>query len=187
MPGLICLLQKNPHQNFEYLLFYSCWRDGLRMGLKNLLDPNYSIIPELIKTVIENKIVYKYSTIDSSPLDMKDIMYWMIKEYQPIYNNVMDYEDTKRYKNIYVREMLMEDNDIRSLEHNERSGPEEPAIGCRPLPCRRSLSPIHYGRRSICYPIRSRSPTRRAFASMCTAGFRKKGSPCAGSFRLPTA
>ncbi|MDY6967106.1 MAG: hypothetical protein SVR08_00420 [Spirochaetota bacterium] len=113
MPGLICLLQKNPHQNFEYLLFYSCWRDGLRMGLKNLLDPNYSIIPELIKTVIENKIVYKYSTIDSSPLDMKDIMYWMIKEYQPIYNNVMDYEDTKRYKNIYVREMLMEDNDIK--------------------------------------------------------------------------
>ncbi|MDY6934948.1 MAG: hypothetical protein SVZ03_12110 [Spirochaetota bacterium] len=111
LPGIICLLQKIPNGSPKYLIFYSCWRDGLRNGIKNFLNPSLTRFPEIIKNIDEKTLLYKYTIIDSKSQDLKDVMFWLIKEYQPVFNSLVDFEDSKRYKNIYLKEMIIMDTE----------------------------------------------------------------------------
>ncbi len=113
MSGLICMLNKIENKaDPEYLIFYSCWRDGLRKGLKDITDPDRKRFPDIIKCIEEDALLYKYTVIDSKIGDMNDIMYWLIREYAPILNNTVDFCDSKRYKHIYLKEFVMDDKDV---------------------------------------------------------------------------
>ena len=111
IPGLICLLSEISASQIEYLLFYSCWRNGLRKGLREITNPLVSIFPGIIGQVKNNTLLYKYTVIDRSVQDMNDVMYWLIKEYLPVYNNSVDFCDSKRYREIYMKESWMKDGD----------------------------------------------------------------------------
>ena len=56
------------------------------------------------------KLLYKYTIVDSSLQDMQDVMYWLIQNYNPEFNQILDFGDSKRYQNIYVKEMTMRDD-----------------------------------------------------------------------------
>ena len=88
------------------MLFYACWKSGVRNGIRDLLDPGFSQFPELIELSEKKDLKYKYAIVDTHYLDMQDIMYWLIKEYNPILNNLKDFTDSKRYKDIYLMEKL---------------------------------------------------------------------------------
>ena len=110
LPGIICLLYKTPGDSVMPLLFYGCWRDGLRVGLRNTMDLSLSSIPEITKQIDKiKKIAFKYAIVDTTSKDMKDILYWLIKEYHPKYNNFEDFADSKRYKDVYLKETFPRD------------------------------------------------------------------------------
>jgi hypothetical protein len=48
---------------------------------------------------------YRYCVVDTSPQDLRDIMFWLIKEYKPKLNDIKDFADSKRYMNIFVKEI----------------------------------------------------------------------------------
>ncbi len=110
-PGIICLLEKITPNRMDYLIFYNSWRDGCRVSMKKLLDPILINQPLLIKDIDHEKIYYKYTVAEGQIDDIRDIMYWLIKTYKPKHNR-HDIEDSKRYKNIYIRESVMKRNDI---------------------------------------------------------------------------
>ena len=105
MPGIACLFQES-HNIISHLLFYACWKSGVRNGIRDLLDPGFSQFPELIELSEKKDLKYKYAIVDTHYLDMQDIMYWLIKEYNPTLNNLKDFADSKRYKDIFLMEML---------------------------------------------------------------------------------
>lgn len=107
MPGIVCLFTEKSSVQ-KYLLFYGCWKSGLRVGLRNLLDPDLTPFHELIKLSEKQELLFRYTMIDTHPLDVKDIMYWLIKEYLPKYNNSEDFNDSERYKDIYLKELIEE-------------------------------------------------------------------------------
>ncbi|MFH0974464.1 MAG: hypothetical protein V1874_01630 [Spirochaetota bacterium] len=108
--GIVALFQKR-NDIIEYLLFYACWKSGVRSGVRDLLDPTFSQFRELI-TLSENKdLMFNFTVVDTSPQDMQDIMYWLIKEYSPKLNNIKDFLDSERYKNIYLLEKFEGDAD----------------------------------------------------------------------------
>ena len=86
LPGIVCLF-KEKQSVIKNLLLYGCWKSGVRVGLRNLLDPNYTPFPVLIQLSESKDLLFKYAVIDTHPLDMKDIMYWLIKEYQSPFAN----------------------------------------------------------------------------------------------------
>jgi hypothetical protein len=112
LSGIICLIAEKSKTQFEYLLFYSCWRNSLRKGLRDITDPLSPKFPGIIGHVEKKTLLYKYTVIDKSPRDMNDIMYWLIKEYLPEYNNSEDFIDSGRYKDIYMKESSLKDGDI---------------------------------------------------------------------------
>lgn len=112
LPGILGMYEKRPQGEPKCLLFYGCWRDGLRMGLKNFFDPIFSKNKIMAATMLESDILYRYTVIDTNPLDMKDILYWLICEYGPEYNSLAGFDDTKRYANISVREIDMKKDQI---------------------------------------------------------------------------
>jgi hypothetical protein len=91
---------------FNFMLFYACWKSGVRNGSRDLLDPDFSQFPELIKLSEEKKLFFRYSVIDTHSKDMLDIMYWLINEYQPSLNKSGNFLDSQRYKNIYIKELF---------------------------------------------------------------------------------
>ncbi|RPI95547.1 MAG: hypothetical protein EHM32_05550 [Spirochaetales bacterium] len=105
MPGILCLLEAVPRGAMRYLIFYGCWRDGLRMALKNFLDPDFTKFPDINAQLRGRTMQYKYTVVDSSMLDMQDVMFWLIRTYEPEFNALGGFEDSKRYKNISIREM----------------------------------------------------------------------------------
>ncbi len=112
MPGIICLFHKRSDTDFEYLLFYSCWRNGLRIGLKDITDPDLKKFPQILPYVEMKNLYYRYTVIDSGLKDMNDVLYWLIKEYQPEFNNTIDFEDSGRYKDIFMKESAMSEKDV---------------------------------------------------------------------------
>lgn len=116
LAGIVCLFQKK-HDIINYLLFYACWKSGVRNGTRDLLDPNHSQFPELIKLSDNKDLMFKYTVVDTSPSDMQDIMYWLINEYVPLLNNAEDFIDSERYKDIYLLELCEDD------ENNSESFP----------------------------------------------------------------
>lgn len=112
MPGILCFMEKPKRGDPRYLVFYSCWRDGLRMGLKNLFDPDLGRHKKLAAMIARHELLYKYTMIDSSARDMQDVMYWLIRNYTPEYNSLDEFSDSKRYKEIYVKEMELEGDQV---------------------------------------------------------------------------
>ncbi|MBN2041981.1 MAG: hypothetical protein JW864_18240 [Spirochaetes bacterium] len=104
LPGIVDLYQENKGV-ITPLLFYACWKSGIRIGIRNLLDPNFSLFPELIKLSEDKNLLFRYSVIDTHFLDMKDILYWLIREYSPELNNAREFKDSERYKDIYLKEI----------------------------------------------------------------------------------
>jgi hypothetical protein len=103
LPGIACLYQEKGGL-IDYLLFYSCWKNGIRIGLRNILDPDFSEFSELIELSKEKELFFRYAVVDTHFLDVQDILYWLIREYDPLYNNISNFTDSKRYKDIYLKE-----------------------------------------------------------------------------------
>ena len=120
MSGIVCLLKNRPKRDPEYLIFYGCWRDGLRKGLKNLFDPVYSKLPEIRDDIETRDLLYKYTVVDSNPIDMKDIMFRLMRDYKPKYNNYRGFRESGRYENIYIMETTMKKGQYveRFPDHN---------------------------------------------------------------------
>ena len=108
LAGIVCLFQEE-HGINKYLLLYACWKSGVRNGTRDLLDPNFTLFPELIKLSDKKDLMFKYAIVDSHSLDVQDIMYWLIREYEPSLNNSEEFTDSERYKDIYLKEMYEED------------------------------------------------------------------------------
>lgn len=112
MPGILCLMERLAGGAMEYLIFYSCWRDGLRMALKNFLDPDFSKFPEINASIKRRGLFYKYTVIDTNIQDMQDVMFWLIRTYKPEFNALEGFGDSKRYRNISIREMDLGENSV---------------------------------------------------------------------------
>ncbi|MCP4134032.1 MAG: hypothetical protein GY754_23880 [bacterium] len=111
--GLISLHQKIGNK-YETLIFFGCWRDGCRIGLRKIMDPDITQLPHLMRDIIENEmeIYYRYTVIDSSVKDLQDIMFWLIKSCKPRYNDAANFKDSRRYKDIFVKEIELGPNDV---------------------------------------------------------------------------
>lgn len=102
LSGILCLACKIQSQ-FDILIFYACWRDGCRVALKKLMDPLITPYPEILDNLNTDELYYKYTIVDTSSRDMQDLMFWLIKSYEPPLN-IKTFKDSERYKNIYVKE-----------------------------------------------------------------------------------
>jgi hypothetical protein len=111
LAGIVSLhkLEKNSYVD---MIYYGCWRDGCRIGLKKFIDHENSNYKHIINDFDVNNIYFRYTIIDTSPSDLKDILYWLIGTYDPPYNNKETFSDSKRYKNINVRESSMQKGDV---------------------------------------------------------------------------
>jgi hypothetical protein len=103
LPGIIWI-QHKIGKTMETALFYACWRDGLRVGLSKLMDDLVLKHNDLREKLIQYDMFFRYCVVDTSPGDLRDIMFWLIKEYKPTLNDRKDFQDTKIYINIFVKE-----------------------------------------------------------------------------------
>jgi hypothetical protein len=104
LSGILCIYEL-ADKGLEHLIFYSCWRDGCRLGMKKLMDPMRSIVPELPNNVDAGRIFYKYTVVESTISDFLDILYWLIRAYNPRYNDNANFRDSGRYGNIFIEEI----------------------------------------------------------------------------------
>ncbi len=111
MPGIICLMYLKENR-YEYILFYNSWRDGCRMGIKKIMDTFLTDIPAITSALEESVLYYKYTVVEGPIPDFQDILYWLITTYQPRYNNTETFKDSRRYKNIYVKELRMQKGEV---------------------------------------------------------------------------
>jgi len=98
----------------EHLLFYGCWRDGCREGMRKLLsnDPMIQRLPDIIRQIDIDMLYYRYTIVDTTYKDMQDIMYWLISTYRPKFNDKAAFSDSKRYRDIAVKETEMRDDQV---------------------------------------------------------------------------
>lgn len=109
LPGIVFFSRK---ENGRGPLFvYGCWREGLRLGLKYLFDPEFSKVPKIAHELVSDRLYFKYTVVDSDPRDMKDIMSVLISKYSPALNN-SSFGDTGRYSAIHLREVEMKDGEV---------------------------------------------------------------------------
>lgn len=101
LPGIICLMHVD--RKTDFLIFYSCWRDGCRGGLKKFLNSEITAFPEILKSISGKKIYYKYTVVEGNISDMKDIMHQLIAIYKPEFNN-HEFKDSERYRTITLTE-----------------------------------------------------------------------------------
>ncbi len=111
MPGIVCLMYREASR-YNYILFYSCWRDGCRMGIKKLLDPFLTNIPSVTSSIEESELYFKYTVVEGPIPDFNDILYWLINTYQPLYNNTETFKDSRRYRNIHVKELKKKEGEV---------------------------------------------------------------------------
>ncbi|MCU0847052.1 MAG: hypothetical protein MUD12_04120 [Spirochaetes bacterium] len=111
LAGIFCLLGKEGDR-FRYLIFYSCWRDGCRVGLKKFLDQDMSKHIEIVRQLDFNNLYFRFTVIEESLKDMQDIMYWLVQTYSPEFNNAEGIQDSKRYASIYLKETEIEGDSI---------------------------------------------------------------------------
>lgn len=104
LPGIVLLMENVPRNQPRKLLYFSCWRDGLRIGLKNLMDPIFTRHPALSSRLQGRDLYYMYTVVDTTPRDMQDILWWLIQTYKPELNDNENYTDSQRFTNISVRE-----------------------------------------------------------------------------------
>ncbi|MBN2159836.1 MAG: hypothetical protein JW807_10605 [Spirochaetes bacterium] len=111
LPGIISLNYYS-QSRLDYLLFYSCHRDGCRVGFKKFMDPYTTRHPDIIKEMDLTRLYYKYTIVDEGNMqDMQDIMFWLIRTYNPRFNETM-FKDSKRFENIYINEVQRNPEDV---------------------------------------------------------------------------
>jgi len=110
LPGIIGLFQDKTSR-YVPLVYFECWREGLRDGLKNFMlpTPRYKTIRELIDP---EELFFNYTVAEGPQKDLKDVLFWLIKTYKPLYNNSESFSDSGRYKNIHVKEIMRSPSDI---------------------------------------------------------------------------
>jgi len=99
MPGIIGLFQDKTSR-YVPLLYFECWREGLRDGLKNFMEPTPKF-RELRKLIDPEELFFNFTIAEGTQKDLKDILYWLIQTYRPAYNNAESFSDSGRYKNIF--------------------------------------------------------------------------------------
>ncbi len=109
--GIISLTYRNQSKT-DHLIFYSCHREGCRVGFKRFMDPQTTRHPEIVKELDPARLYYRFAIIDEGNVsDVQDIMYWLIRTYRPRYNDP-NFKDSRRFHNIYINEVSREKNDI---------------------------------------------------------------------------
>jgi len=111
LAGVICIMKKEKSRTTP-LIFLGCWREGLRVTLKKFMDDFQPTIPEIYEKLKDEEFYYKFAVVDSSSRDLQDILYWLIQSYKPVYNSSSKFEDSKRYKNVNIREMIRSKDDV---------------------------------------------------------------------------
>ena len=106
MPGILFFSEKRGN-DYHPLLIFASWREGLRGGIRNLFDEMFSAMPKTAAELRKKKLFYRYAVVDSSPLDMKDILFWLIRTYEPEFNSFSEFTDSHRYEQIAVNEKQM--------------------------------------------------------------------------------
>lgn len=107
MPGILHFAEQIGGVQKNILLFAS-WREGLRAGMKNIFDTDFCKMPEIRDDLLDREdLLFRYTVIDTSPQDMQDIFFWLLKAYAPLHNNSASYEDSKRFTEISVNETKM--------------------------------------------------------------------------------
>jgi len=110
LPGIVWL-QHRLNKKMVNMLFFACWRDGCRVGLKKLLDEfnEFSTTRKSLRdSLMASELYLRYTVIDTSRDDIQDIMYWLINEYKPELNELAAFADSKRYMNIFIKEHFEE-------------------------------------------------------------------------------
>jgi hypothetical protein len=110
LPGIIGLYTKN-QSVFEPVLLFECWRDGIRDGMKNFMDPIYYKFRDIRDSIDMEDIWISFTVVESSPQDLKDILFFLIKTYTPRFNNAGSFSDSRRYQSINVKETRMDSFD----------------------------------------------------------------------------
>ncbi len=105
LPGIICIL-KNRRPDPEPLIFFECWRDGLRDGLRIFMDPNRKKFSDILERIRELELMYMYTIIDTTPRDIQDILFFLINTYKPPFNNTSTFKDSGRFRGINVKELF---------------------------------------------------------------------------------
>ncbi len=105
LSGILCIMHREG-RNFFPILFFACWRDGCRLGMKKLLDELACKHPQLREEIIKEDVYYRYTIVDTRAKDMNDILFWLMQEYKPELNDYKNYEDSQRYKNIHIKEIF---------------------------------------------------------------------------------
>ena len=120
LPGLVWMQHRINRQMVD-MLFFACWRDGLRVGIKKLMDEFSTTRVSLRERLSESEVYFRYAIIDTHPNDIKDIMYWMIREYRPELNDADTFTDSKHYMNIFVKEKF----------EDEKQGHRPPSVATK--------------------------------------------------------
>ena len=108
----ICALMTIENGREIPLMFYASWRDGLRMSMRKLMDPDWPIMPEITAQLDPDNLYYKYTIIESNIKDLMDIMYWLIRTYEPPYNDPQNFKDSGRYMNINIKEQVLKQGEV---------------------------------------------------------------------------
>jgi hypothetical protein len=104
MPGILQFAEQQSGIQKNILLFAS-WREGLRTGMKNIFDPHFCKMTGIRDDLMDrDELLFRYTVIDTSPQDMQDIFFWLLKSYTPLHNNSESYEDSGRFTEICVEE-----------------------------------------------------------------------------------
>lgn len=111
LPGIINLQTINEKNKIEDLIYFICWRDGLRLGLAKLLDPMRTKVRGFPQAVNTSNLLYRYCEVNTNMMDMKDILHFLIRAYKPAFN-ARGFPDSGRYKNIFVQEDYLGDEDV---------------------------------------------------------------------------
>ena len=111
LAGLLYFTRQWDDRDGKPLFIYGCWRDGLRMGFKLLFDPMFSKLPGIAHSLLEAPLFFKFTVVDTTPMDLKDVMSNLISRYRPDFNSA-DYAPSNRFSAVYVKETKMREGDV---------------------------------------------------------------------------
>ncbi len=111
LPGIVEIISIE-NGAFRTLMFLECWREGLRSGIKNLMEPDSPKFRDIRRELARYDIAYRYTEVNSSPNDLRDIMHWLIQATSAPFNNVTGFTHTGRYRIINVKEISRNSEDI---------------------------------------------------------------------------
>ncbi|MBN2436754.1 MAG: hypothetical protein JXK07_15950 [Spirochaetes bacterium] len=103
LPGIL-FFSDNSKGAMKPLLAFATWREGLRTGMRDLFDDMFSKCKPIMPYAEKKGLIYRYTVIDSTKLDLRDVFYWVLRSYNPVLNTIKGVTPTSRYGNIYVIE-----------------------------------------------------------------------------------